>query len=457
MCNYYYINGRRENLEKPWKALAAACLIILMLPSLAGCFKTYADDLYCLPVASEENVRLQGLIKDVSAGAEYSPPSGGSNRQAVQAVDLDGDGVNEVLAFFSGTGENPQKICIFKKDGDEYETRLVIEGAGTAIESVRYIDMDGDGWREIVVGWQIEMGIQHMNIYSIKEYNAVKLAGAEYSAITNFDIVGDGSNAIVCLKLPTPETPGEAETFILMPDGEMVSRKAQLSAGVEAISRVIRGRLATGAPAIFVESRINTTNVVTDVLVNRGDRLVNISISATSGISDDTLRALPIYCQDIDGDGRTELPIPRLLKAQSQTNYYSYDWYAYYADGSRRLSYTTYHNNSDGWFLIIPSDWRERVSIRREDSVQGERTLVFSFIGDADDEYLDFLKIYTLSGDDREDRARLSGRFRLRGEGEIVFAAELLSGAELHGLTMNREIVSDNFRLIISEWIIGAG
>ena len=445
-------------MGKPLKSLAAACLIIIMLPSVAGCFKTNADDLYSLPIASEENVKLQGLIDAViSAGAEYSPPSGGSNRQAVQAVDLDGDGVNEVLAFFSGTGENPQKICIFKKVDDEYETQLVIEGAGTAIESVRYIDMDRDGWRELVIGWQIETGLQHMTVYSIEQYDAVKLAGAEYSTITNYDISGSRSDAIICFRLPTPETPGEAELFILMPDGEMVSRKAQLSAGIEAISRVIRGKLGNGAPAIFVESRINTSNVVSDILVYQDDQLVNVSLSSTSGVSDDTVRTLPIYCQDINGDGNTELPIPRLLKAQSQTNYYSYDWYVYYANGSRRLSATTYHNNSDGWFLTIPQDWREHVSIRRDDSVQGERTLIFSFIDEANDEYKDFLKIYTLSGDNREDRAGLPGRFRLRSEGEIIFAGELLPGADSHGLMVDREIVVSNFRLIVSEWITGVG
>ena len=445
-------------MVKPLKALMVICFIITVLFSVSGCFKTNADDLYSLPIASEENVRLRGLIDAVlSAGAEYSPPSGGSNRQAVQSVDLDNDGDNEVLAFFSGTGENPQRIHIFKREADEYDTRLVIEGAGASIESVRYIDMDGDGWRELVVGWQIETGLQHMNIYSIKEYNAVKLVGAEYSTITNYDISGNGRNAVVCLRLPDPETPGETEVFILMPDGEMISRKAQLSSGIEAISRVIRGKLGNGAPAIFVESKINVSNVVTDILTYQDNQLVNISLSPTSGVSDDTVRALSIYCQDINGDGSTELPIPRLLKAQSQTNYYSFDWYVYSKDGSRRLSDTTYHNNSDGWFLIIPPDWRERVSIRRDDSVQGERTLIFSFIDDEKDEYLDFLKIYTLSGDDREDRARLPGRFRLRTEGKTVFAAELLPGADSYGLSVAKETVIGNFRLIVSEWITGAG
>jgi len=243
----------------------------------------------------------------------------------------------------------------------------------------------------------------------------------------------------------------------LMPDGEMVSRKAQLSAGVEAISRVIRGRLGNGVPAIFVESKINTSNVVTDILFYQEDQLVNISLSSTSGVSDDTVRTLSIYCQDINGDGITELPIPRLLKAQSQTNYYSYDWYVYYSNGTRRLAYTTYHNNSDGWFIVIPPDWRERVSIRRDDSVQGERTLVFSFIDEINDEYQDFLKIYTLSGDDREDRARLAGRFRLRSEGETVFAAEILQGADSYGIAVAKDVVVSNFRLIVSEWITGAG
>jgi hypothetical protein len=116
---------------------------------------------------------------------------------------------------------------------------------------------------------------------------------------------------------------------------------------------------------------------------------------------------------------------------------------------------STYHNFSDGWYLILENSWRGRITVRREDTVSGERTLVFSCLV-ADKNVEDFLRVYTLSGDNRDDRARLPGRFRLLEDGDIVFAAEITlpEGSKL--ITIDRETVLSNFRIIYSDWITGA-
>ena len=59
--------------------------LALMMTSLTGCFKISADELYSLPQPSREFLKLQERINAVlAAGAEYSPPTAGPNRQSVQ-------------------------------------------------------------------------------------------------------------------------------------------------------------------------------------------------------------------------------------------------------------------------------------------------------------------------------------------------------------------------------------
>ena len=78
-------------------ALAALCLL------LGGCaMNVSTDKLYALPSLPAEYASLEAEINALlSDGAEHAAPISGSNLQSVQMVDLDGDGVEEAVAWIS--------------------------------------------------------------------------------------------------------------------------------------------------------------------------------------------------------------------------------------------------------------------------------------------------------------------------------------------------------------------
>ena len=434
--------------------------VALAVLSLSGCLSVSADDLYSLPELSEEYLRLQAQINTIlSQGAEFSPPTSGPNRQAVQLKDINGNGVNEVLAFFAVPGESTLKAYIFEMIEGDYTVAEILEGSGTAIESVRYADMDGDGVLEIIIGWQMSATLKFFSIYSLRDFRGVELAREEYTELTVFDVRADGREDVISLRLATQESAAAAQVLSLMPDGEVVKEEVRLSNGIEAITRVLTGRLSDGVPAIYIDSEgryddSSNLMLVTDVCAFQNEVFTNISLRSQSGISEDTVRAR-LGCSDINKDGIVKIPIQRLLKAQSETAYHAIDWYAFNSGGSIRLAITTYHNNNDEWYLILPFDWRGRVSVRREDVVSGERTVIFSYITDEEGPYEDFLKVYRLSGRIGEERANLPGRTVLMSEGSSTYAFELLAPANSFGLTFDATLIRNNFRLIYSDWLSG--
>ena len=441
------------------KKIILILLIIIAVLVLTGCLRITADDLYFLPEISEEYLRLQAHISILlSQGAEFAPPTRGPNRQAVQLRDLNGSGTNEVIAFFSVPAESVLRVYIFELVDGDYVIADFIEGVGTEIESVRYVDMDGDGIMELVIGWQMGSALRYMTIYSISDFHhRLLVSGVEYSEISVFDVTGDGNDDVIVFRMPAFEFGAAAEVYSLMQDGEIVKSEARLSTGIESINRIMTGRLIDGTPAVFVDSEgtFETGSLVTDVLAIYSGGFSNISLTASSGVSESTVRHR-MSSSDINKDGIIKVPTLRLLIAQSETEYFAIDWYAFRPNGQSNLILTTYHNNFDEWFLILPLDWRGKVSVRREDSVPGERTIIFSYFANPDGLHEDFLQIMKLSGENAEDRARSGNRVHLLTEGASVYAFELIASPDSFGLTFNEALIKDNFRLIYSDWISGS-
>jgi len=440
------------------KKIIIAFLVVAAVVLLTGCLRITADELYSLPEVSEEYLRLRAHINVLlNQGAEFAPPTRGPNRQYVQQVDLNGTGTNEVIAFFANPGESTLSIYIFELVDGDYTEVDIIRGVGTEFESVRYVDMDGDGVKEIVVGWQMGSALRYMSIYSMSSFHNQEIVGpVEYSEISVFDITGNGTDDVIVLRMPTQDTGAVAEVYSLMQDGEIVREEARLSYGIESISRILTGRLIDNTPAIFIDSEGTFENgsLVTDILAFHRGNFTNVSLTMTSGVSDDTVRHR-MASSDINKDGIIKVPALRLLVAQSETEYFAIDWYTFRSSGQRNPALTTYHNNFDEWFLILPPDWREKVSVRREDATPGERTIIFSYYSDLDGKHEDFLKIYKLSGDNAEERASTNNRVLLRSEGSSVFAFEIVAPPDSFGLTFNASVIRENFRLIYSDWLTG--
>ena len=139
------------------KNTAGLAVMLLALLSLAGCSLHSDDDLYHIPEPPREFQNLTNRISTVTdQGAEYSAPLSGENIQNIQLQDLDGDGVvDSAITFFRMSGEeNPLKIYIYRQTEGDYELEAVIEGAGTAINYVDYVNLDDKPDKEIVVSWQ---------------------------------------------------------------------------------------------------------------------------------------------------------------------------------------------------------------------------------------------------------------------------------------------------------------
>lgn len=82
-------------------------------------FSQSVEEFYAPPKAPDDYLKLDNEINKVlTQGGEYAAPLSGELTQKVQLQDLDGDGVQEAIAFFRvSADERPLKIYIYRQVG----------------------------------------------------------------------------------------------------------------------------------------------------------------------------------------------------------------------------------------------------------------------------------------------------------------------------------------------------
>ena len=422
-------------------AVIAAAFVVLLL---SGCYSGGIDQYFSPPQPSEEYLQLQDLINaELASGSEYAAPIRGRFRQSVQFTDLDGDGMDEALVFLRGSNGS-LKIHVYLSVNSEYRKVLTLEGEGRSIGSVDYADLDADGRTDLIVAWQLTGSMSLLSVYSLVNWSGELLLSTDSSEFLAGDLNSDGRDELLVLRNVNTGS-YMADMYTLRPDRDPQAASAALSSGIYGIQRVRMAMLSGNTPALLVESLLDNGDLVTDVLSCREGSLVNLTLNRSTGVSETRRSYSLVFAQDIDGDGVTEIPHPQQLYSQGSELFWSIAWYKYDAFGRAGLDMTTYHSVADGWYFVLPDGWASGLTVRRVDDVPGERAVILSRLS-PEGTIRDLIVFYTITGENRIDRARLEGRFVLLEENSTVFAAQILDES------LDLSMIESRFHRIYSDW-----
>lgn len=412
-------------------------LILALL--LTGCYSYDSDALYALPQRSPEYRELQSAVEAALGNGSYSAPVSGDNPQTIQRMDLDGDGLEEVIVFCKKDGERPLKVLILQQEAGSYALACTLDGEGTAFDSVRYAQIDGRPGLELLVSRRIgEQVQQFLSVYSFDNGVARELMSSGYTAYTVLDLDGDQRSDIFVLRANADGPRAYAELY-RFGDGELQKdAEASLSTGADSVKRILTGEISPGTPAVFVASAYDENNLITDVFLLNQNTFTNITQNRESGQSAQTVRNYYVYSTDIDNDGVIELPetqtLPAVAGDSSSEGQTRIIWYNLSPDGSRSDKLSTYHNFAEGWFLYLSENWNQLVVTKRrtEDGFTGTE---LDTLGE-DGSLTPLVTIYAFSGDQALERSQAEGRFLLAQRGELYFSALLGESSALDAKTL---------------------
>ena len=451
----------------------ALCTAVGLALSLTGCVLfSSPEDLYCLPRLPAEYVDLESeLATLVNSGYEYAAPTSGENVQIVQMVDINGDDVDEALVFLKKAGdEKPLKICLFKLVEGGYEVAGVIEESAVSIDRVDYCDMNGDGNQELIVGWQImnhDPAGKHPNedsiperalfrvlsVYNLQQFECRKELETNYNRYAITDLDHNGLPELVTL---TGNMSGSssAMAYSWNVGGIELMSTAKLSTPAALLKRIQKGQLSDGCEALFVTGAVDEKTLATDILILQDGALSNCVMDEVSGMSRVIYRDIALPIRDIYGNGILELPIAYELKKPEPDSkvYWGVHWTSISSKGEGCVVETTYHNLTDGWYLVLPESWKDDLMVLDVSSTTGERAVTFGIDQGEDREPRRILTIYTETGDSREYKANKGERFMLLRLNTTIYAAEFLEGYAQWSGAMSKEELRGAFHQIRTEW-----
>lgn len=423
---------------------------IILLISLSACGSdTAGGTLYRLPRLPNEYESLEQQIDALlTAGAEHTAPTSGNNLQSVQMVDLDSDGVEEAVAFFRKSGdEKPLKIYIFRASGDIYKLAYTVESTSDSIYSIAYNDLDGDGFREILMGLRSSLDAQSLSVISLRATEPETLLTTGYFRYIACDMDGESDSQELIVVRSDEENLAVADYYVWTEKSLELRSSIRLSMASAEVARLTGGTLANGETALFVTGAMTEGGQVTDILAVRDGDLQCISAGAAA--FGEVSRFVALYPVDINGDGITEVPVPVAFPKNDPEGeiYYRIFWRQYDEKGEYRTVYRTLHNMQDGWSLVLPKEWDNTVTITRQSAADGS---MVSFYRCGVSGSTPFLEISVIAGSTHTVRTVRDGELLLARQTDAVYTAEIFDTGMI-----GEETLRASFALLTAEWTTG--
>lgn len=329
--------------------------------------------------ALEATVNLPDIV--------YKYPQNGEYRSPYVFYDLDGDGVQEAIVFYAFASEPGEvRVKVLRKNlKGGWSTASDLYGKGSQIDFVRFEHITSLETWAIVIGWVNGPNSYTLGVYSFDGIKFKQQLEQPYVHYTIEDFDGDGLVEIAAVIMDGEESFAlslfsGAEGYIRQDDMLPLSRDAIF------VHQMVTGRLWNGRRAVYVDEAIlgggATATEVIQVWPGQLELLAGDSVDDELSMDSYvmTFREEEVFCADLDGDGKVEVPQLALLVGQNQSDEIQSLYLTQFmqlGEEGFEITRTAAINQNDGYLLYFPDDWLDYVTVVRQPEISEWRFYVY--------------------------------------------------------------------------------
>jgi hypothetical protein len=393
---------------------------MVVLPLLlAGCQYTAAPaDLLLKPTISDEKEQLLAAV--TKALPEFSIlmlPHRSPGKEAVRLIDLDGDGKEEAVVTYYNEYSSPEIMMLRMTENGWRQWLLVQQPLAREMTWMSIEDLDGDGIKELAVGWAGAFDSPTMlEIYSFKAKAArndkgkltmVPAGSLPFSLAATADLDRDGKRELAVVSESTSSgTTAElvAPIFQLAlyawEDGKLTPKaRTTLPEGVNLFESIKMGGISTRHQGIVLEGGTGAHSMLTYMYSWNGRALTLVFPTAEQEEQGLGFSGKPTVSGDMNRDGIIELQRTWEAPGHEGVPYSDSLWISEWLqwdgqDGLIRIA-EQYVDEGYGIRLGIPESWHGKFTMKKPPRASyGIAT--FQYYNAADKEMADLITIYVV-------------------------------------------------------------
>ncbi len=427
--------------------------------SLESLLQPGIDDLLHPPKLTPEQKEIASALEaavGMGRAEKLKYPHRGDYLSAFVMYDLDSDGQEEAMVFYDDPNntEYQTQICILDNDGDGWKALQTYPGSGTAVDQIQFVDISGQGGCDILIGWeQVNQELKTVNLYNFKNGQMKSLFSNTYSELLVTRLTGGKHSDLLLLESSALAKPVDAKLATLLPEEDVVDiigEEYRLTNAFTSYLEVKYGLLSDRSPAVFIDGRLSGGQYCTDVLYfdREQQKLTSRLLYDVDDYSEKTIRTLEIVCQDIDGDGIMDMPMPEPLpgyEEEMENSMYLINYSCLDHNGISRLTPTVV-NREAGYMIKFPDSWRDKVTVTQEDKTNEWRFWVYNgSLGQLREE---LLRIKVYSSKDYHDKFDADTYRIIRTKGNFEYYAYIPLAEAGSELTIDYGQLEEMFQLL---------
>lgn len=422
------------------------------------------------PEELTETPKLKGDKEEIRlAIKEYLPPNArplipptedlGSH---IKLIDLDGDGKDEAVIFYSiDIEENPIRILVLKKVNSVWKNKPEIKIKGQELDRVLFKDLDGDGGLEIVIGSKIKYSLdKNINVYSMSTGNLENIFTNVYDEIIIDDLSNDKFAELLILRLNREDNQSSGELYKYSTGKMRKIDKISFDEGAE-INYAVYDYIYKNKKGIVISTTTNENLVNIYMLTVKELKLENL-------LSDGVIQSKKpegskvLTPRDVNNNGTIQVAIPSKFQennaGESDLVNWITEWRSFDGKGGTQIEAINYYDEKLNFTFELPLRWLNKITItnltKNENTIKQVEYVRVDYRGKEDDYKINLFTI-SIYDKDKLKRSEVSpinkdSRRILEDDNRVYYIDRNKDINETNNSFINEEIqeIEKTFRLL---------